>query len=324
MLTLSDWYHSQFSGPNGLISYYLSAANDNDNDGAEPIPVSGLINEKPTDSFNIQPGKKYLFRIISFNALAAHFLQFDQHQMEIVAIDGVPVTPKQADTIYISAAQRYDVVITGMQNPTKNYAFIAQMDNDMFDTPQPDNITITNGVLVYNPKWPNPPLLTTHGNPIDDMELLPADGQKILGSPDQTIWLSLNFGNVQVANQTVQRGVLGPYSYIDPKVPTLYTALSVGQDAINPAVYGSHVNPYVLKEGQIIDIVVNNLDTGGHPMHIHGHAPQIIWRSDNSYDNSTKASFAPVPMRCVESAISRVMLISVLDEIQLKSMQAGA
>jgi iron transport multicopper oxidase len=95
------------------------------------------------------------------------------------------------------------------------------------------------------------------------MTLLPQDGQKILGNPDQKIWLNLNFGDVTVAGQTVQRGVLGPYSYIEPKVPTLYTALTTGQYAMNPDVYGSHVNPYVIKEGQIIDVVVNNQDTGG-------------------------------------------------------------
>lgn len=296
ILTLSDWYHQQLAGPNGLVHYYLGAANDAEG-GAEPIAASGLINDKATDSFQIQPGKKYLFRVISFCALAAHFLQFDQHEMTIVAIDGVPVTPTQASTIYLSAAQRYDVIITGMQNPKKNYAFIAQMDNDMFDDPQPDNVTITNGALIYNSQWAIPPLLTTHDNPIDDLTLLPADGQNILGNPDQTIWLSLNFFNTQVANQTVQRGILGPYSYINPKVPTLYTALSTGQNTMNPTVYGSHVNPYVIQSGQIVDIVVNNLDTGGHPMHIHGHQPQVIYRSSSAYTNSTKATFAPVPMR---------------------------
>jgi iron transport multicopper oxidase len=155
IVSLSDWYHTQLGGPNGLINYYLGHQNDLDG-GAEPIPVSGLINEKATDSFQIQPGKKYLFRIINFSALAAHFVQFDQHQMTVVAIDGVAVTPQQTDTIYVAGAQRYDVVITGMQNPKKNYAFIAQMDNDMFDTPQPDSVTIANGVLVYDSKFPTP------------------------------------------------------------------------------------------------------------------------------------------------------------------------
>jgi iron transport multicopper oxidase len=120
---------------------------------------------------------------------------------------------------------------------------------------------------------------------------------ELLGDPDQQIWLSLDFDNVEVDNQTVQRGVLGPYSYIAPIVPTLYTALTTGSDAMNPAVYGSHVNPYVIEEGQIVDIIVNNLDTGGHPMHLHGHQPQVIYRSNNSYTNTTSASFVAVPMR---------------------------
>lgn len=33
--------------------------------------------------------------------------------------------------------------------------------------------------------------------------------------------------------------------------------------------YGESVNPYVLKKNDIVQVVVNNLDTGGHPMHLH-------------------------------------------------------
>lgn len=77
------------AGPTGLINYYLGAAN-NAAGGAEPIPKSNLINDKKTDTFDLQPGKKYLFRVIAFNALAAHFLEFEDHEMTITAVDGVP------------------------------------------------------------------------------------------------------------------------------------------------------------------------------------------------------------------------------------------
>lgn len=73
----------------GLIHYYLSPQNTVDHDGAEPIPVSSLINDKLTETFNIQPNKKYLIRIISMSALAAHYVKFDGHNMCVVAIDGV-------------------------------------------------------------------------------------------------------------------------------------------------------------------------------------------------------------------------------------------
>ena len=62
-------------------------------------------------------------------------------------------------------------------------------------------------------------------------------------------------------------------------MPSLYTALSVGKDATNPVVYGKATNPQVLHYFDVVEVVVNNFDSGGHPLHIHGHNFQIVQRS---------------------------------------------
>jgi iron transport multicopper oxidase len=72
-----------------LVNYYLSPEN-NAAGGAEPIPKSGLINDAKNATFDLVAGKKYLFRVISMSALAAHFLEFEDHDMTVTAIDGVP------------------------------------------------------------------------------------------------------------------------------------------------------------------------------------------------------------------------------------------
>jgi iron transport multicopper oxidase len=108
-------------------------------------------------------------------------------------------------------------------------------------------------------------------------------------------------------------------TYVPQKVPTLYTALTTGNDAENPAVYGEFSHSFVLKKNQIIEIVVNNLgerfleeplwhvtdpytDSGKHPFHLHGHAFQAIARSDEdvgSFDatNSSQTGYPAIPMR---------------------------
>jgi iron transport multicopper oxidase len=53
------------------------------------------------------------------------------------------------------------------------------------------------------------------------------------------------------------------------------TALTTGNSATDPRVYGVNSNPMVLNHNAVIEVVINNLDGGGHPIHIHGHAPQI-------------------------------------------------
>ena len=85
-----------------------------------------------------------------------------------------------------------------------------------------------------------------------------------------------------------------------PKVPTLYTALSTGSAATNSTVYGYNTNAFILNKGDIIDLVLNNDDTGKHPFHLHGHNFQVVARSDEDvghYDANNHPAFPSVPMR---------------------------
>lgn len=87
-------------------------------------------------------------------------------------------------------------------------------------------------------------------------------------------------------------------TYIQPKVPTLYTALTTGVAASNVSIYGGNTNAFVLEHGQVIEIVVNSLDPGKHPFHLHGHNFQAVARSDwNMGAYTSSASFPQKPMR---------------------------
>ena len=87
-------------------------------------------------------------------------------------------------------------------------------------------------------------------------------------------------------------------TYVLPKVPTLYSALSTGTTAQSPYIYGSNTNAFVLKQNDIIEIVVNNNDPGKHPFHLHGHAFQAVIRSDEDAGfYAYNETFAKVPMR---------------------------
>ncbi len=70
-------------------------------------------------------------------------------------------------------------------------------------------------------------------------------------------------------------------TYLTPKIPSLYTALTVGPEyASNPLVYGVNTIPFVLKKGEVVEIIVNNNHQNLHPWHLHGHKFQVIQRSD--------------------------------------------
>jgi iron transport multicopper oxidase len=92
-------------------------------------------------------------------------------------------------------------------------------------------------------------------------------------------------------------------SYTPQRVPTLYTVLTTGENATSPEIYSEFVNPFVLKAGQTIELIVNNLDGGKHPLHLHGHNFQILHRSLDSAgtwedeDSTGNVTFPAVPSR---------------------------
>lgn len=274
VLTLSDWYHQQMPD---LIPGFLSPTQNPS--GAEPIPNSAIINDNATTSFAMTPGKTYMVRIINIANFAAFFVTFDQHEMTIIEVDGVYTVAQKTDLIYLSDGQRMSVLITAKPNADKNFAFVGAMDPSMFDSvPSTLNLNAT-GYLVYDTAKPLPSKAPTFasydGSAFDDFDLVPYD--KLALFKPVTHQVVLNVASGVTDNQN--RFTINNITYTEPKVPSLYTALSVGKDATNPIVYGHAANAHVLKYFDTVEVVVNNFDTGGHPLHIHGHNFQVVQRS---------------------------------------------
>jgi iron transport multicopper oxidase len=92
-------------------------------------------------------------------------------------------------------------------------------------------------------------------------------------------------------------------TYLAQKVPSLATVLTTGNAALNASIYGTNSNSFVANFGQLVELVINNYDTGAHIMHTHGHAPQLVARvagDDNGNQavyNGDTSSFPKVPIR---------------------------
>jgi iron transport multicopper oxidase len=74
--------------------------------------------------------------------------------------------------------------------------------------------------------------------------------------------------------------------------------MSLGANATNPAVYGVNTQALILNGGEVVEIIVNNDDTGKHPIHLHGHNFQVVARSDDNYGNYNGTDITPaIPMK---------------------------
>lgn len=131
------------------------------------------------------------------------------------------------------------------------------------------------------------------------MKLVPYDEMGRLPEPDRTVTLDVMMDNLgDGANYAFFNNI----TYKSPKVPSLYTALSAGKLATDPTVYGEYTHPFVLDKGEVVQIVLNNLDSGRHPFHLHGHHFQALHRAPEEggvFSTSvTKEDDLPkVPMR---------------------------
>jgi iron transport multicopper oxidase len=176
-----------------LLGKYLSPANPS---GVEPAPNSTLVNDSENIEFLITPGKTYRLRIINVSNMASNYIQLIDHEMTIIAVDSVNVEPATTESIYITTAQRYDVLFTAKDTATKNYFFISSLDQTMYGGYFDIKIPNAYGYLVYNPLLPLPQVYEPASfNPIDDFTLVPYDKEPILSPVSQTITINMIFQN---------------------------------------------------------------------------------------------------------------------------------
>jgi iron transport multicopper oxidase len=172
-----------------LLAEFINIANPS---GAEPVPQAALLNDTQNLTVSIEPGKTYLFRMVNMGAFAAQYVWFEDHTMRIVEVDGVYTEPTDAEMIYITAAQRYSVLVTAKNDTNSNFAFVGSMDQDLFDAvPEGLNPNVT-GWLVYD----NSKELPTPKEPFDDFALVPYDKEGLFDHVDRSITLDLKMDNL--------------------------------------------------------------------------------------------------------------------------------
>ena len=292
LLTLSDWYHAEVPT---LLNEMFQTTNVRTR---PPTPLAGLINDAANNvaqqSFKFVPGKRYKFRIINMSALTGVFLFFDEHPIKVIEVDGVYLQPTEGEQLYITPAQRYSIIIEAKPSATRNYAFSAVFDmNPTFENPVVGYPLNATGSLQYDEAEPFPePIRVSEFNTVDDFSLQPLV-ELPLGAPDVQIVIDFTMG---LDSNGLPRAFVNGKPYIHQEVPTLYTALSTGEDALNPIVYGE-VNPFIIKTGQVVEIVANNLHTAHHPFHLHGHHFHVCSRPGTGAGQaSLETECSPTPL----------------------------
>ncbi|EFX01412.1 ferrooxidoreductase [Grosmannia clavigera kw1407] len=308
IFTLTDWYHDLVED---LADSFMSLYNPS---GAEPIPDAFLVNDKLNASYPVKANTTYLMRILNTGAFVGQYFYIEGQNFTVVEVDGVYTEPQVADTLYLGIAQRYGILVTTPADMDDFWKIVTVADQDLLDSiPTTLQLNGTNWLVYNNDSSLEPANITVAVSddlvPIDDMVLLPYDGEELLPEPDVIVNVTVYMVNLMTG---YNYAMLDNITYTQPKVPTLYSALSAGSEvATNDVIYGEYTHPIVLGHNQVVQIVLNNGDSGSHPFHLHGHTFQVLDRwpalgpdfasladaSPIAYDPANHTAFPDKPIR---------------------------
>lgn len=279
--------------------------------GAEPIPDSILFNDTTAPRWEVQPDKTYRLRIANIGAFSGFYFYIPGYNFTIVEVDGIYTEPAEAELIYIATAQRYSLLLNTSSEADQVIPMVMIADASLYDivpstlplnrtgflysgSPSEDDFVQLNNTDIFNtaPVWN----LTDNSEIagvlddlsadtytsdnlhwFDDMTLVPYDHEPLLEPVDVNCTLHLT---MTVLDDGKPYAFLNDITYTAPKVPAIFTALSAPDDdtALNATIYGSNTNSYVFDHNDVVQMILNNDDTGKHPFHMHGHVFQCVQR----------------------------------------------
>ncbi|KAL2260107.1 hypothetical protein VTK26DRAFT_5998 [Humicola hyalothermophila] len=279
ILTVSDWYHN-----NSLVAVrnMLSPSNTL---FAPPIPDSILVNEGQGSHINFTKGRTYRIRMINFAAFGSAMIHFDSHTMKVIMNDGAYIQQEDAYQLRIAPAQRYDFLLEAADRDSGNYPFLVSLDINRDWTNFSEPLTWDHnytGYLVMDQSQPLTKLdVVDKWQPADDARFKPFNGSNALSSYDRLVQLDFKFCLDQ---NGYPRSCFNNVTYIAQQVPTLYSAATTGESNTDPVIYGQ-VIPFIVNYNEVVQIVVNNIDTATHPFHLHGHHFQVMDRARSGAGN---------------------------------------
>jgi FtsP/CotA-like multicopper oxidase with cupredoxin domain len=245
-------------------------------------------------AFTVAQNKRYRLRLINTGALGEFQFSVDNHTLTVIEADSTLVQPVNVNRLPIHIAQRYSVILHTNQTAT-NYWIRAHMNTLCFSSTNagilnPDvrallSYTNTTYEPTQSQDWGS--ALDTNCEDLDLSDLVPLVPEAA-PSPDKTYVIDVSF---QIGAYALDRAYINnTYSWAPQTIPTLnqaLTGLHADNNTFNSTGLSTAYAPsqFIITspETQTIDLLINSLDEGAHPFHLHGHQFWIMATSDKGY-----------------------------------------
>ncbi|KAJ2222601.1 ferroxidase fet3 [Coemansia sp. RSA 520] len=287
IMTFEDWFTTEFAVRQAYIDSLEDIRTLTSN--FPKALINGYDGNK-TAPIKFVPGKKYRLRVICMSINNWFKFRIPGHTMTLIEADGVESMPLEVDGLSMGPGQRYSVIVTAHDSDEFNYMYNVTSYSDALVSQGLTPMVYT-GLINYRDGAP----VKTIQSPADEQLVWPEETAiQVLDKQaelpvDRRIELTMK--KFTYTNQE-HLTTLGTTLYKPVLVPTLYTALSMGDLAANSSVYGPQTNAYVLKHLDVVEVVINNPERVDHTFHFHGHNVQVI--ETGPYGNSSTISREPV------------------------------
>ncbi|KAG2110681.1 laccase [Suillus discolor] len=275
VITLSDWYHAVAPVMRHLVDADANSTLINGLGRYAGGPASELA------VINVEQGKRYRMRLVAMSCDPNFNFTIDGHIFTVIEADGQLTEPLVVDQLQIFAGQRYSVVLVADQ-PVDNYWIrsLPNLVNPSFEGGQNSAILRYQGAPQVDPTTayvpPQDILVETNLHALINPG---APGIPGYGNAD----INLHF---KVTNDT---GLfyINNVTFSPPSIPVLLQILSGAQDPFQLLPNGS---VYALGHNKVVELtmeipVVPNVPGGPHPIHLHGHAFDVVQSAGNSTFN---------------------------------------
>lgn len=237
-----------------------------------------------------EAGKRYRMRLVN-GAADTHFrFTIDNHTMEVIASDFVPIVPYNTTDVSIGMGQRYDIIVTATET-TGNFWLRAIPQEACSDNDNVDNIL---GIVRYDSTSTDEPTTSSYDlsdscadeDPSDLVPYLAIDVGTLTDEDDEEATVS--FG-------TSLKWVMNDVSFVSEwNYPTVM-AIADGNDTWTDA---EHV--WSLDGDQWVYMIIETDFAQAHPIHLHGHDFWVLASGSGTYDaDSTSLTTVNAPRRDV-------------------------
>ncbi|KAJ1724096.1 hypothetical protein LPJ53_001617 [Coemansia erecta] len=283
LISLEDWYANEIAHQ---LNEIYTLGQPFPPPLAYPYGLINVVNGNDSTTINFTPGKRYRIRVINMGTTEWWKFRIPGHKLYVIEADGIYSEPLEVDGLDMGPGQRYSVVVQALDSDEYNYGFNATLYANFVESKPGLNPHFYTSLIQYREGAPVKEFVSTSDDALvwaDDVNLRAFDRLPAM-SATRTIKIA---ATSKVFSDTFTYVTLNKTPYTPPPIiPTLFTTMSTRELAQNETVYGEQTQANVLRQGEVIELYMENLMIMVHSMHLHGHAFQVIESGPVGNDSS--------------------------------------